>query len=370
MKYNNFRRRAVEIAVGNEILDLLRKAGVKIIYVGRYECLDYIKENITDFNYSTYAIVKELDTCIWIETKYFEPKKRATRYVVNLNGEKKATISGLQCFFELQRYCFKANKAAEYNWAELDKWWDKTQRKYQCSAKPIIGFNPQYQNQELHKVYEYDINSAYSSVMLDKIPDVNKPYFNVKLKDNQVGFLLDEDLTLISRKNCIVDIAFDLIELTADQKKYIMKLYNAKALAEDEYDHDTIKLKLNASIGYYQKWNPFLRSYIVNKCNERIKALLDADSVLWNTDAIFSLKQRPELPKSALIGEFKEIEIDRFIYVGNNYQINYDLPKYRGISKAWFKNKTFDLLKDKIPERCNKYVYDKTTAKIIKNKEY
>ena len=120
---------------------------------------------------------------------------------------------------------------------------------------------------------------------------------------------------------------------------------------------------LNLPIGYCQRYNPFLRAYVVHSCNEVIKQLIDDDTLFWNTDAIFSLKRRPELEIGTDIGQFKEIKCDTLSYVGNVYQINDEDPTYRGISKSWFKSfektygRKYDLLKDfdKSISRINYY---------------
>ena len=370
MKYNNFRQKVITIPEANKILTLLKYLNVPVIYVSRHKNINEAKYNTKGFSYQKYAIVKENDSNIFIETSYYEPKYRATRYICNLNGELKAEVKGLQCFNKLQQHCFKAKRASAYKWTALDNTFDADTGRYLCSAKPIIGYNAKYEKQELFNVYEYDLNSAYSSIMMKGIPNINAPYFNHKLKANQVGFFLDEDLTLVEKQGIICDIAFDIIELTDKQKQYIQKLYDIKATATDQYTHDIAKLELNAAIGYYQRFNPFVRAYIIHKCNRVISGLLDDETILWNTDAIFSLKRRPELELGAKIGQFKEIKIDRFVYSGCNYQINAEIPKYRGIPKAWFKDTAFDLLKDTLPQRCNKYLYDETKAKLVKNKEY
>lgn len=370
MKYNNFRQQNINVSKANVILRLLTTIGIKIIYVPRNKNIIDVKRGIKDFSYMKYAIVKENDSNIFIETRYYEPQYKATRYIVNLNDEDKATVKGLQCFNKLQQYCYKAVAAKKYGYELLDKWYDQKDGRYYCSSKPIIGYDPRYEKAELKDIYEYDINSAYSSIMLQGIPDVNHPYFDTKTKKNQIGFFIDEDLTMTEKPGIYCNVVFDIIQLTDDQKKYINKLYNLKETAKTEYEHNMAKLALNAGIGYYQRFNPFIRAYIVQKCNNAILGLLDDETILWNTDAIFSLKRRPELALGASIGEFKEIKIDRFVYSGCNYQINHEIPKYRGIPKAWFKGKQFDLLKDTLPKRCNKYIYDETKAKLRRNEEY
>lgn len=371
MKYNNFRIRPISIREANIILEILNsyKTTIKIIYIGRNDNYKEIKYNIKDFSYTKYAIIKENDTSFWIETAYYEPKYRATRYVCWLDGTIRPAISGLQAFNKLQQYCFKAIHAKNYHWELLDRLFDSETGRYTCSAGPLVGYNPKYEHQDLYNVYEYDLNSAYSSVMLKKIPNINKPYFNQKLKKNQVGFILDEKCSMTTAEGCFAQILFDLIELSPKQKKYIENLYLKKEMAIDELEHDNIKTMLNASIGYYQRYNPFIRAYIVHSCNNYIKGLLDDDSVLWNTDAIFSLKRRPELELGTSIGQFKERYIKRFAYVGNNYQIDYEIPKYRGVPKGWFIG-GYDILNDKLPDRCNKYKFDETKKQLVANEEY
>lgn len=367
MKYNDFRQKAITIREANIIIDILKSYKIEIKYLKDIEYKEF-KYNTKGFNYTKYALVVETESNIWIETKWYEPKYKATRYICNLNNELKPEISGLHAFNKLQQYCFKAMNAKKYGWDELERLYDKETGRYICSAGPLVGFNPKYEGVELHDVYEYDLNSAYSSIMLNKIPYVNRPYYNKIVGKNQIGFALDDQCSMI-KEGQFAQIVFDLIELKPEQRAYIEKLYSKKHDSTNELEKAGAKLMLNASIGYYQRWNPFVRAYIVHRCNEFIKGLLDDDSVLWNTDAIFSLKRRPELELGASIGEFKEEHIERFAYKGNNYQINWDLPKYRGIPKAWYK-KGWDILKDSTPKRCNKYIFDQSKMRLVRNEEY
>ena len=369
MKYNNFKQKSITLKEANLILELLNYYNIEIVYIGINESYNEAKLAITGFNYTKYAIIKENEASLWIETRYYEPKCRAIRYICWLDGQKRPAISGLQAFAKLQQYCFKAKHVKNYNNPEIDRLYDDTTGKYIFSAGPIIGFNPKYENQELHDVWEYDIHSAYSSVMLHKIPDINHPQFNTVLKKNQVGFFLDDKCTMVKAEGCWAQVVFDLIELSDKQKEYIKKLYLRKEYAIDDDEKAECKLMLNASIGYYQRYNPFVRAYIVNECNRCIKAIIDDETILWNTDAIFSLKRRPELELGDKIGQFKEIHIDRFAYKGNNYQINFEKPKYRGKPNSWFKD-GWNILTDPLPTRCNKFKLELNKMKITKNEEY
>lgn len=367
MQYNNFRQRAINITEVNRLLEKLKKFNRQILFGTTNDSIKAIKMSVKDFNYTKYDIIKEDDSKLIIETLMWEPKFKATRYICNLNGEEQPEVKGLRAFNKLQQYCYKAPHVKTYNHKRINDLLDPDTGRYTFSAGPIVDYNPKYENIELYNIYEYDLNSAYASVMLDKIPDLHNPQFNTKLKRGQVGFLLDNKCSMIEMPGTFCEVVFDLIELTEQQKKYIYNLYYKIHHETDKTKRAEYKIVMNAAIGYYQRFNPFMRSYIVNRCNDRIKSLLDENSVLWNTDAIFSLKRRPELEIGDDIGQFKEIQISRFAYHGNNYQINYDLPKYRGIPKAWFKE-SWDILKDPVPKRCNKYIFD--NMKIIENEEY
>lgn len=369
MNYNNFRQKSITIKEANLILEILKVYKIEIIYIGPHDSYNETKIAIANFNYSKYAIVKENEASLWIETRYYELGYKATRYICWLDGKKRPAVSGLQAFQKLQQHCFKAIHAKNYNCEDINKLYDHKTGKYIFSAGPIIDYNPKYENKDLYNVWEYDIHSAYSSIMLDKIPDVNHPQFNCILKKNQVGFFLDEKCSMLSTPGCWAHIVFNLIELNDKQKEYINKLYLRKEYAIDEDEKAECKLMLNASIGYYQRYNPFIRAYIVHKCNQAIKNIIDDETVVWNTDAIFSLKRRPELELGDKIGQFKETQINRFAYKGNNYQINYEKPKYRGVPNSWFPD-GWNILTDPVPDRCNSYKFDLEKLKIIKNKEF
>lgn len=367
MQYNNFRQRSISITEANKLLEKLKKFNRQILFGTVNDSIKAIKMSVKDFSYTKYDIIKENDSKLIIETMMWEPRFKATRYICDLNEEEQPEIKGLRAFNEFQRWCYKAPHVKTYNHKRINELLDKDSGKYTFSAGPIIDYNKAYENTELYNIYEYDINSAYASNVLDKIPDLYNPQFNTKLKRGQVGFLLDNECSMTEVVGTYCEVVFNLIELTDEQKKYINNLYYKIHHETNKIKRAEYKVIMNAAIGYYQRFNPFMRSYIVNKCNSRIKSLLDDNSILWNTDAIFSLKSRPELEIGDEIGQFKEIQINRFAYHGNNYQINYDLPKYRGIPKAWFK-KNWDILKDPIPKRCNKYKF--VNMKLIINEEY
>lgn len=87
---------------------------------------------------------------------------------------------------------------------------------------------------------------------------------------------------------------------------------------------------------------------------------MDENTVLWNTDAIYTTKPL-ELDIGSNIGQWTVRIIDKLTVMGCNYQINTDIPTYRGIPKHWFEaferinKRPFDLNKDELPGRINKW---------------
>lgn len=340
--------------------------GLSIIKIGNGQPIKSLESwkivnNISKVSLSQYMIIELKDTKLEITTRYYDFGTPCT-YIFDLNNEDIFTKSGLDCFKEFSR-AYKVPKAKEYNIERLEKYINLESNKYVCSAKPILDYNRKYEKQLLTDCYEYDINSAYANTLLDKIPDLNNPIIanwpdQIKVNKNEVGFILDDELSMTEAGN-YADIKFKLIDTPKKLKDFLIKWYNKKkqSIGNEKLE---AKAMLNLPIGYCQRYNPFLRSYVVNSCNKVIKDLIDSNTLFWNTDAIFSRVRRPELEIGTEIGQFKEIKCDTLSYVGNVYQINNEDPIYRGISKTWFKafekenGRKYDLLKD----------YDKSISKI------
>ena len=122
---------------------------------------------------------------------------------------------------------------------------------------------------------------------------------------------------------------------------------------------------MNLAVGYLQRVNPILRTFVLSYANERIKSFVDENTLYSNTDSIVSLVQRPDIEEhlSNEIGDWKLEHQGDFAFKGFCYQWNYNAPSYRGISKAWFKPE-YDILKDELPKHGNKYYFNKDTVQI------
>ena len=369
----------------NNILKLINYYGLTPIKLGNgqpYKSLESWKlaNNQSSISLSKYIIINLKDTKLEITTRYYSKIfKYGTpcTYIFDLNDEQIFKQSGLDCFKEFSR-AYTVKPAKEYKIKRLQEYLSNESGKYVCSARPILDYNRAYEKQVLTDCYEYDLNSAYASVLLEKIPDLDNPiiadYPNlIKVNKNEVGFIIDDNLTMV-KAGGQADIKFKLIETPDKLKRYLNKWYTIKKESSGNKKLEA-KAMLNLPIGYCQRYNPFLRSYVVNSCNEVIKKIIDKDTLFWNTDAIFTKVRKPELKLGKEIGEFKEIPCKTLTYVGNVYQINMEDPVYRGISKSWFKafekkyGRKYDLLKDynKQIDRINYYSLNWETLRVEVN---
>lgn len=350
----------------NKMLSLIDYYGLTPVKIGRgqkYKSLESWKigNNISKISLSQHMIIELKDTKLEITTRYYEYGVPTT-YIFDLNNEDIFIRSGLDYFKEFSR-AYKVPKADKYNIERLNRYKNTENNKYVCSASPILDYNRKYEKQLLENCYEYDLNSAYANTLLRKIPDLENPVIakwpdQIKVNKNEVGFILDDTLSIVN-SGYMADIKFKLIDTPKKLKDFLIRWYNRKKNSTGNEKLEA-KAMLNLPIGYCQRYNPFLRSYVVNTCNKVIKELIDENTLFWNTDAIFSKVRRPELEIGNEIGQFKEIKCNKLVYVGNVYQINDEDPTYRGISKTWFKSfekeygRKYDLLKD----------YDKTISRI------
>ena len=370
MRLNILKRKRVVSSV-KDINDILKCAGyygLKVIKLGRgqpFKTLESWKSaNTQNVKLSGYMIVDLKDTKLEVTTRYYNkylPYGTPCTYIFDLNGDEIFSKSGIDCFAEFSK-AYRIPKADTYKYDRLNRYFDKESGKYVCSARPILDYNKAFEQQPLKDCYEYDLNSAYAATLLKQIPDLWNPRMAkypdlLKVKRGEIGFLIDDDLTMVNEGGR-ADIVFNLIKTPEKLLKWLTEWYETKKRTKG-INKQEAKAMLNLPIGYSQRYNPFLRSYVVHKCNEVINDLIDSNTLFWNTDAIFSKVRRPELVLGSEIGQFKEIKCDTLAYIGNVYQINGESPVYRGVCKAWFTafekehGRKYDLLEDhmkSIPE--------------------
>lgn len=227
------------------------------------------------------------------------------------------------------------------------------------SAIPLLYSNPEFSGTRIKNCYEYDLVSAYGWALTQPIPDTTKkPRFNGKVKEGEIGFLLDGTITFSS----IANIIFPLME--SPFKGFVNKWFAIKKSGDKELAMKG-KQMLNYAVGYMQRTNPFIRNTIVNRCSNLIEELIDENTLYCNTDSLISRTQRDDIMLKDELGCFQIKHSGTFAYIGYSYQWNNEVPIYRGVPKKWFNEfkrinkRPWDILLDDIPgEECNQYFFD------------
>ena len=360
----------------NELLSLIDTYGLKVITIGikgKYRTVKEFFAKHKHISYEEEMMIQVKESKLEITTKLYEGK--VTTYIFDLNLDDTFVLSGHRAYAIFNQHYFKVKDAKEYHIKAIDDMYNEETGKYVCSARPILGYNKLFDEKEIKNVYEYDINSAYANVLYHNIPDIDNPIYTgdmIKLKKNQIGFLFDDKCTMV--EDGYADIAFNIIESPKGLKEFCEHYFNIKRNSSGT-DKEEAKAMLNLPIGYMQRKNPFLRSYVVNKCNRYIKSFIDFTTLYWNTDAIFTLNQLDDSLIGNEIGKFKEIRIKKFRMKGQNYQIDDNDPVYRGVLKVYYKRfeqlngRKFNILVDKLECKKCMYSFNCDTLKLEKNYE-
>lgn len=232
------------------------------------------------------------------------------------------------------------------------------------SASPILYKNEKYEGTRQQAV-GYDMNSAYSYGMLQRMPDTSVPPRQGFIQVGEIGFIetpSEKDSTKMVLKPKFSGYSMWIFPLMDSPfKDFVDTWYGRKLNPELK---DKAKNVLNFCVGYLQRVNPFLRAAIIGYCNELIKSLITEDTLYCNTDSIVSKTPMNNLIIGRAIGEWKVEHEGEFAFKGFNYQWDLEPPHYRGKSRRWFK-KGWDILKDEIPKEGNLFTFDKKCYKIV-----
>ena len=321
-------------------------------------------------------------TSMWIEeikdkegNVRYEPivkgdiEKFACTWIFDKTGESRARIHPSRVS-RIANAVYKPDKIIGTNEDIFDR---NKDGKILQSAKPILGFNKKFDRTE-HPVVIYDLNSAYAMALVDKIIDTYNPHYYDYVEEGEVGFISSDHNLTIRHRGEYADVIFPLME--SPYKDFARKYYNIKKTAPKGSDErELAKQILVITVGLWQNVNPYLRAYVVGKCNEQIEYYLKKykDKIcMWNTDAIYCTEHIDELDN--LIGEdirqFKTEYEGLFRPKGLNYQkLDEHNTSYRGVLKTLFKE-DFNILSDRLPTAILPYKMDKETLEIKINEEY
>lgn len=233
------------------------------------------------------------------------------------------------------------------------------------NSKAILWFDPNLNNSRIEGCYSYDLNSSYSYAMLQDMPDTTAmPDEFEAPKAGEIGFETNGDVYFGPSAH-ICRFVFKAIE--SPFKRFVNVWYEKKKTAVDIETRSKAKAVLNFCVGYFARINPFIRNTIVQRANYYILSFKDENTIYINTDSIITKAKRPDLDKllSDEVGGFKLEHEGSFAYKDFNYQWNNDLPKYRGISRGWFRSfekingHKYDILRDEIPNNTyNEYIIE------------
>lgn len=347
-----FKRKAfipVNLKMANDILNNTKKIG------GQFKLTPYIK-----------ALHKKIGNNCFIEDglrflkltcKY---KGKVATYIFDkVSGKKEEASSmcsiGMKAYGCLQRFTKgqainKIVKEEDFN--------DLGKNCFPFATSPFLYFNEKY-NETEQEAIGYDMNSAYSYAMLGKMPDTSN-LTTVKIRCYNNGIVRNDEIGFDAYGNLVEEGCYALYKFKAIKspfKAFVEYYFALKHDAKTKAERKRAKDVLNMSVGYLQRINPFIRATIVSRANNLIKSLIDENTIYCNTDSIVSLKPRNDLKIGSNIGEWKVEHTGKFRYRDFNYQWNDELPTFRGIPKAWFKE-GYNILTDDVPVCGNNYELD------------
>lgn len=239
------------------------------------------------------------------------------------------------------------------------------------SASPLVGFNPEF-DAATHEVWVYDALSAYAEPLLSVVPDTRKKRYRDYVHAGEVGFIQHgaRGLILTEIENSYADVICPL--MSSPWRGFVQLWFDRKQNPRDTAEKLKAKSMLTFAVGYLQRTNPLLRCWVVEKCNKKIRMLLDENSILWNTDAIYSLTPRDDIKLGENIGDFRLEYHGMLEHYGCNYH-KIDTHEYsvRGVPKSWFQDDT-SILNDPLPTKTgeNLYYFDKERFMLCLNSKH
>lgn len=333
----------------NEVLEFLEKAAYKRIPQSAEEYLkhfDYGKLNAFTYFHVTSDAKNSIN-----ETIQYKHKGKWYNYIIN------------KSIIREKDYCKEiANPArAAAVFANMVD--------YERVNLPMINLGAfhdakeEYANKQLHNCICYDVNKAYFATCINlKAPIHYLGELNRSPKAGEMGFNGDgKPVYGPSTRFCRWIFTCGINESLNNWAYHMLeKLNNCKNKEERKFIKDCVNIAIG-NLGNkerLEKNNRPLRNTIVWTMNQRIKGLLDENSVYSNTDSIVSLKPRPDLPISDNIGDFK-IEHEGDFYYTDSYHYQWNLGDVNGTNESlqqrWERanKRKFDISKDDYTEFTN-----------------
>ncbi|MBO7716130.1 MAG: hypothetical protein J6S85_21375 [Methanobrevibacter sp.] len=295
-----------------------------------------IQEAVNKYGLTYYSYMKICPKNV--QLFYKRPNdKYGVEYTFTLDGNKTCLKTGSE-FYSYLRKCGKEQvptfdeMSERLQFITMDRIGKSSGNKFMNVQAGILWSNKNY-NRKRTPFHSYDINSAYASCIYNKIPDT-RDYSGVyrELEKDEIGFIFGGSLTLVTEG--YADICFKLVDTNDRLKKFLSRWYLRKQNKEDG-----AKECLTYAFGYLQYKNPYLRAYIVELCNQKMIHLMDNNTILINTDCIWTTKPIDILELGTNIGQYKPAE--GFITInGLNYKeelLDKIKDKHRGVTHPIYK---------------------------------
>lgn len=233
------------------------------------------------------------------------------------------------------------------------------------SSTPHVWYKDVKQGVE-HKAYEYDMNSAYGYAMrVAPLPDTRRPLGKGILEKGQIGFNPGMSDVVTTSVGDVCKYRFPLLsdEDRAPMTKWVDRWYNIKRTTKDPIEKAKAKAFIVIPVGNFQNHNWFMRTAIVEYCNNIMESLEEKypSIIKSNTDAVISTKRIPELEANIGdgLGQWKLEKTGYLLYIGNNEQWfdeNHNTIdiKVRGVRKSKIPE-DFNILTNRVYVESNKY---------------
>ena len=350
--------KAVDIETFNKILD--RHRGAHVVFYPWER-----RQKNENLNNTAFIVDKMVN--IEITTMYWE-YPHAVTYKCRKDGAALNPTTGRAAFKEFQK-CYRSPRL-DHDQEFIAHFPQLKNGVFIASAAPLIGYSPEH-DRENNYVWVYDTLSAYAEPLLSIIPDTRKKRYNSIIKPGEVGFLQvgARGLVLCEDPGEYADVVCPV--MPSPYNEFARRWFDRKQNAKTPEDKLKAKSILTFAIGYLQRTNPLLRCWVVEKCNKKILSLLDDDSILWNTDAIYSLRPRDDIKIGENIGDFRLEYVGELEHKGCNYhKKNSGEYSVRGVPKSWFSDE--NILTDELPTKTgeNMYYFDKEKFKLCINSKY
>lgn len=317
-------------------------------------------------NLKTFSFYKDKKRKFEFTTAYgTEGKKEVTTFIYDKNQKEQIELNPGLAYLSMTKG--KEQKIFDFISVYPDVFEIGPDNKFYYSAKPYLNYGESFKEYE-GKAYCYDLNSAYASVLLEKSIDTYNFRKDDYLREGEVGFMLDNVLTMKTKPGQFANYIFKVIE--SPYKKFILYHFNQKVKASEEGD---LRKKLihkayvNFAVGVSQNHNPFFRAFVVNSCNNKIEEIMKKYTghiIYYNTDAIYADIPIPECEQNAgtNIGQWEKQVVEVYRQKEINYQKDGKVC-YRGVCNEAFDD-DFNILKDDLPTYLSSTIYNEQTNKI------